>query len=659
MRHFDTHNAIKTVPRPSARRENYLPRIVHMVLELILISDSHTCPALERPTPARRSMHIASFKIANYKSFSTTAEVSLTPGFNVIVGQNNVGKTALVEALSLRFEHHPHRSLKTIPTPGFPAPGFSVANVQLTLSRQELWQTLRRLGDVWVPTPLGDAAQAARSFAEAIKNTNVLTTTWNNGSLASAQLLTLPETPGAERCALLRLVGSDSVEAAQAGLSGVNPGGRFDWRLAESLKAGHVYAFDAERLHIGACPSGTSVTLKPDASNLPEVLENLQGRNPPRFRRLTGYVHDIFPVVQDVSVRPRDGGQVEIILWTIDPVHERADLAIPLAESGTGIAQVLAMLYVTLATDNGQAVIIDEPQSFLHPGAIRKLTQILKQHPQHQFIITTHSPTAITAADPETLLRLRIEEGETIIDRLDVGEARDLRIVLADVGARLSDVFGADNVLWVEGRTEEMCFPKVAQCLTPQSLLGTAVVGVLHTAEFDARRSEATVELYNRLSAGRGLLPPAVGFIFDREGRSETMRADLARRGNVSFLARRMYENYLLHAAAIAAVASSVEGFRDPPPSEGDVTVWLAARRWDARYFDPLPADRTDATWLREVRADRVLCDLFAQLSEGRVAYDKVRHGVALTDWLLEHAPEELREVAQLMADAVAPRGAQ
>lgn len=60
-------------------------------------------------------MRIASFKITNYKSFRATDEAVLAEGFNVIVGPNNVGKTAMVEALGLHFSHKPHRSLSTAP----------------------------------------------------------------------------------------------------------------------------------------------------------------------------------------------------------------------------------------------------------------------------------------------------------------------------------------------------------------------------------------------------------------------------------------------------------------------------------------------------------------------------------------------------------------
>jgi hypothetical protein len=43
----------------------------------------------------------------------------------------------------------------------------------------------------------------------------------------------------------------------------------------------------------------------------------------------------------------------------------------------------------------------------------------------------------------------------------------------------------------------------------------------------------------------------------------------------------------------------------------------------------------------------------FKSLSEQRVGYDKIAYSVSLTDWLIEHAPEDLRELAELMADMI------
>ncbi len=605
-------------------------------------------------------MYIASFRIENYKSFRAT-DLNLTPGFNVIVGQNNVGKTALVEALTLAAGPKPHRSLRSLPSSTAPLQGNSRVDASLVMSRAELIDLLRGFQPAfWVPNPEGSStADTIQQFRQALQNDpHCLQCTFQNGGLTAAYLETFGSYSNVGTCAYVRIVDAEgNVDLAQGGVSGLALDNRFDYQLAGRMK-NHIYAFRAERFNVGVYRFGPTTLLRTDAANLPEVLDNLQGRNPERFARLNGFVQTIFPVVRRVTVRPQPGDALEIIVWTVDPATEREDLAIPLAESGTGIGQVLAMLYVVVTADRPQVILIDEPQSFLHPGAARKLIEILKQHSQHQFIITTHSLTALTAAEPDTLLRLRLDEGETIIDLLDVTEANDLRLVLADVGARLSDVFGADNILWVEGRTEELSFPRILQRLTEQPLLGTAVVGVLHTADFDARRSEATIELYKRLSAGRGLLPPAVGFIFDREGRSEQDRADLERRGNVFFLPRRMYENYLMNPAAIAAVTERIDGFRAPPLTATEIEAWLDNHRWDGRYFDPLPAEHTTGAWLSNVHGAKLLADLFSQLSEQRVSYDKVRHGVALVDWLLEHAPDDLQEVAQLIEQALGHGGA-
>jgi hypothetical protein len=56
-------------------------------------------------------------------------------------------------------------------------------------------------------------------------------------------------------------------------------------------------------------------------------------------------------------------------------------------------------------------------------------------------------------------------------------------------------------------------------------LLGTAIIGIGETADFDRKNADFAVRVYERLCKGRGLLPPAVGFILDRERRPEGVQA--------------------------------------------------------------------------------------------------------------------------------------
>jgi AAA15 family ATPase/GTPase len=61
-------------------------------------------------------MYLSKFQLFNYKSFRDSDLLEFTPGINIIVGENNSGKTALLEALSLQFDDFTHRSIKTLPT---------------------------------------------------------------------------------------------------------------------------------------------------------------------------------------------------------------------------------------------------------------------------------------------------------------------------------------------------------------------------------------------------------------------------------------------------------------------------------------------------------------------------------------------------------------
>ena len=121
----------------------------------------------------------------------------------------------------------------------------------------------------------------------------------------------------------------------------------------------------------------------------------------------------------------------------------------------------------------------------------------------------------------------------------------------------MSDVFGADSILWVEGPTEEQCFPLILSKVAPKLLTGTKIVSIKNTGDLLGKKAhfaDVMFDLYKRISGGNNLYPPAVGFLFDKECLSESDIEDLERRKPhpLKFLKRRMYENYLLHPDAIA-----------------------------------------------------------------------------------------------------------
>lgn len=617
-------------------------------------------------------MIISKVIITNYKSFLVSPEIEFFPGFNIIVGQNNVGKTALIEALSLAFDNLPHRSLYTAPDASTALEPTSKIDIEFELNGQEMSTILQSIPSFNVPSvhqPFHDITLTdAKGTLASVLEKCVIRYEFHNGDFRSCQIIE-PSLRGyytdeyhanvefkfeTEKGTFVHTEQMSSYDLHKA----------FFMQCKKNLRM-RIYSFRAERMNIGEADVNRQQLLLPDASNLAQVLHDLISRDTGLFYHYVQLVRQVFPEIRHVTIPLISSQRTQVLLWTITPDSKRPDLAIPLSQSGTGIGQVLAILYVISTSNYPQVILIDEPQSFLHPGAIRKLFDILKQHP-HQYIITTHSPIAITTADPNNIILVRKEDSKSVINRIDTRENHQINMYLSEIGARLSDVFGADNILWVEGRTEEECLPLITNQLLQQPLLGTEIIGVMHTGDFDGKDPAKVIHIYQRLSQGRGLLPPAIAFIFDREGRTPEQMDDLKRlckdketgRDYIFFTQRRMYENYLLDAEAIAHVMSNIEGFRDSPVESAEVETWLQSDHWDNRtYFEQVisESDRNPETWHNEVHGGNVLNDMFNEFSEARVSYkaNKVTYGVHLTQWLIDNKPDKLSDIRTLLESAL------
>jgi predicted ATPase len=618
-------------------------------------------------------MYISCFQLYNYKSFYESPKLDLSEGFNLITGPNNVGKTALLEGLGLAFTGNPHRSFKTT---GSPLNLTSAVDVSFTVSRNEFWQILRRNPvnqySIQLPaveselgTLLGIRDFTAKNVErvwnwfvsqesyrfdlrlERIANSDGQRWAVQQGRRSS--LFSNPVSSDASSCTI------DAYKRTLEISPGISSSGSKIHDLGVDLArffASQVYSFKAERFASGECERREQAALEPNAGNLADVLEYLQ-RNPTRFREYMELVRKVLPQIKQVAVRQPKVGYVEVFIWTDDHALRRNELAFSLGECGTGVGQVLAILYTVFNSSDPITLIIDEPQSFLHAGAVRKLMDILQGHPKHQFIIATHSPTVIVAADARTITLVTQNGAESTLETLDVRKAENQTLYLNEVGASLSDVFGSDRVLWVEGKTEETCFHVILEKLTRHRLMGTSIVGVVNPGDLQGQHKRRVLEIYNRLTSSGALIPPAVAFIFDSENLTESEKEDLTRMsdGKIHFLNRRMYENYLLNASAIASVINSLDASRDTRVTDIEIETSLSNAAQEPKYFRSKSGevDHDERDWVKEVDGASVLENLFAELSETRVHYEKVIHGLALTKWLIENDSSALQELATFL----------
>ncbi|MBK9588919.1 MAG: AAA family ATPase [Sphingomonadales bacterium] len=461
-------------------------------------------------------MKVSRLRLQNYKSYRDSGDIELAPDFTVVVGKNNSGKSALLQGLRFRGAGaKPHRSplfdreIALDPTPKFDADvvfewseieriaGQSGINRITFPVDQTETDEVPDLVQNWRPFLL--QKQIKISLTWPMDQQKALAAVWpSHGQFADPL-------PG-NRLTLVIDFHAPTREWRCGGIAG-NEENLLD--ITTQALERRIFVFDAERLNIDASQPAQGQTLTANAGNLPTLLLSASKSG-------MGSVYTpcpSFPQITAVTTPPAQDGAnlLTICLWQVDTATQRDDLAIRLKEAGTGVGQVLAILFIAM-TRQGNVIAIDEPNSFLHPGASRKLIEILKTYDQNQYVIATHSAELITAIRPEILHQVTWDTvtGESKVRQIDQSNMDDVAELLSDLGVRLSDVFGADYIIWVEGQTEAACFPILAARCDPPPPPGTVFVPVRATGDFDARSADAKLvwEVYKRLTEGAALVPP-------------------------------------------------------------------------------------------------------------------------------------------------------
>ena len=290
-------------------------------------------------------------------------------------------------------------------------------------------------------------------------------------------------------------------------MKNVHSGGEDNLYVAmEHLWLANVFSFSAQRHSWGRSGFGREDKLKSDASNLAGILSKLQGERGNLFDQLVGHLREVFSTVQNLSVAPIPQA-FEIRVW---PTEEQVqpELSFGLDNCGTGVAQVIAILTVAMTLERA-VIIIDEISSFLHPAAAKALLRIIQtNYAQHQYIIATHSPEVLSAGNPVTVHIVRRNVYDSVVERVNLSELDQLRDVADDLGISMTDVFGAERIIWVEGRTEELCFPFIYEAADGQLPRGLVVTAVVATGDFNAKgkRGELVFQIYDRVTRAASLL---------------------------------------------------------------------------------------------------------------------------------------------------------
>lgn len=190
--------------------------------------------------------------------------------------------------------------------------------------------------------------------------------------------------------------------------------------LSEGLRYMGFYNFHPNAIRTYQKPN-PGWLLEKDGSNLASVIEGLKEIEPQFVERVRDYLGNIAEeVVNFDTIRY---GESETVQFTVR--SEQENLAFDAASMSDGTLRALASLMAAfqIHLPFGPSVVgIEEPETALHPAALRALVDALDDATQRtQILLTTHSADILSGRDvnPGQVLVVRNRAGKTQITPLD------------------------------------------------------------------------------------------------------------------------------------------------------------------------------------------------------------------------------------------------
>jgi energy-coupling factor transporter ATP-binding protein EcfA2 len=152
----------------------------------------------------------------------------------------------------------------------------------------------------------------------------------------------------------------------------------------------------------------------------------------------------------------------EDVMKQLELSVEWMQVSLPITRQSSGVDQLLIFAVLLATAKDGAVLLIDEPETSLHPHAQRALATMLARAGSQVFV-ATHSPAMLDSVDPRHVVQLsRTAAGvETrTASTLTPDQALDLARYSRGLGA---EAFFANKVVFVEGLSDERAVEALAR----------------------------------------------------------------------------------------------------------------------------------------------------------------------------------------------------
>jgi predicted ATPase len=168
--------------------------------------------------------------------------------------------------------------------------------------------------------------------------------------------------------------------------------------------------------------------LRPDAANLAAFLYRIQQTHTTNYERIRDAVRVAAPFFDDFKLRPVPGNSELIQLeW----LQRGSDYPFRPSQLSDGTLRFICLATALLQPALPATALFDEPELGLHPYALTLLGGLLRQAPNrdgagsHQLIVSTQSAPLLNEFEPEDVIVVEREEGQSTFRRLESPQLSD------------------------------------------------------------------------------------------------------------------------------------------------------------------------------------------------------------------------------------------
>lgn len=148
-----------------------------------------------------------------------------------------------------------------------------------------------------------------------------------------------------------------------------------------------------------ASPPGQVRGFKPDGSNLPWVVADLERRSEPRFREWIAHLQTALPDLEGIRTVERADDKHRYLM-----LRYRSGVEVPSWMVSDGTLRLLALTLPAYLPDFSGVYLIEEPENGIHPRAIHTMFQSLSSVYGAQILMATHSPVILSAVEAGDVL---------------------------------------------------------------------------------------------------------------------------------------------------------------------------------------------------------------------------------------------------------------